>query len=244
MKGARRSAGACKTEEVCLPGFRTDLCSSVHGFIQTNPVLRNNELGLLDYGLEYIEPDPIMHISFEDKSSITVWKDLERTIESYAEHSIRDAETFRRLFAEWRDYRSARAEGRQVSMDNLWKRRLSMSSYDLVHELFEDDRVRSFHLAVGRFSSVHGGDPNTGKFVFNVMTQQMNGRPIPKGGSGELPRALGRVIQAHGGIVLTNRPVVQLIIEGNRCAGVDRARMAAGSMHRKAWFRLFTSSIS
>jgi phytoene dehydrogenase-like protein len=41
--------------------------------------------------------------------------------------------------------------------------------------------------------------------------------------------ALGRYIEAHGGVVLTNRPVLELIIEGNRCAGV---RCADGDTFR------------
>ena len=61
LEGRPTIGGGCKTAEVCLPGFKEDLCSSVHGFIQSNPVLRDNELKLYEYGLEYIDPDPIMH---------------------------------------------------------------------------------------------------------------------------------------------------------------------------------------
>src|ERR1700704_3946910 len=62
LEGRPTIGGGCKTAEVCLPGFKEDLCSSVHGGLQANPLLRNNELGLRDYGLEYIDPDPVMHI--------------------------------------------------------------------------------------------------------------------------------------------------------------------------------------
>jgi beta-carotene ketolase (CrtO type) len=55
------------------------------------------------------------------------------------------------------------------------------------------------------------------------MLDHMRGRPIPKGGSGMLSEALGRFIEAHDGVILTSKPVVQLIIEGGRCAGVECA---------------------
>ena len=221
LEGRPMIGGGCKTAEALMPGFKTDMCSSVHGFIQSNPLLRDNELNLRDYGLEYIDPDPIMHISFSDRSSITVWQDEDRTYEEYAKISKRDANTFRTLLAEWKAYRKARATGAPIPMENIWRRRLAMSSYDLVHELFESDKVRSFHLAVGRFSSVHGGDPQTGRFAFNVMTQQMNGRPMPVGGSGMLSESLGQVIRDHGGVILTNMPVVQLVVENGQCKGVE-----------------------
>ncbi len=55
------------------------------------------------------------------------------------------------------------------------------------------------------------------------MTQVLNGRPIPKGGSGMLSVALGRFVEAHGGAIQTNKPVVQLIIENGKCQGVECA---------------------
>ncbi|HXV71634.1 MAG TPA: NAD(P)/FAD-dependent oxidoreductase, partial [Acidimicrobiia bacterium] len=52
---------------------------------------------------------------------------------------------------------------------------------------------------------------------------------IPKGGSGALPMALSRVIEANGGQVIGGRPVVSLILEGGRCVGVVDAK---GDEHR------------
>src|SRR5579872_4842656 len=58
LEGRPTIGGGCKTAEVCLPGFKEDLCSSVHSGISMNPLIRNNELGLRDYGYgEYIESD-------------------------------------------------------------------------------------------------------------------------------------------------------------------------------------------
>lgn len=221
LEGRPTIGGGCKTAEVCLPGFKEDLCSSVHGFIQSNPVLRDNELDLYDYGLEYIDPDPIMHISFPDKASITMWKDTERTYAEYAKHSTKDADTFRRLVGEIQAYNAASQSGSDISNSGVWRRRFAMSGYDLVHETFENHYIRTFHLAVGRFSSVPGGHPNTGRQLFSAITHQINGRPIPKGGSGMLAVALGRVIEANGGVIQTNMPVARLIIEGGRCRGVE-----------------------
>jgi phytoene dehydrogenase-like protein len=55
------------------------------------------------------------------------------------------------------------------------------------------------------------------------MMDHMRGRPIPKGGSGMLSVALGRYIAAHNGVILTNKPVVRLSIDGGKCKGVECA---------------------
>ncbi|HTR38316.1 MAG TPA: NAD(P)/FAD-dependent oxidoreductase [Bryobacteraceae bacterium] len=226
LEGRPTIGGGCKTAEVCLPGFKEDLCSSVHSGFQSNPALRNNELNLRDYGLEYIDPDPIMHTQFTDGVSLTVWKDLDRTCAEYAKVSKKDAETFRRLVSEYTAYTKATAAARsggeaKVPNARVWQRRMAMSGYDLVHELFVDDHIRSFHLAVGHFGGVPAGDPLTGAQAFSVIGQQLGGRPMPKGGSGMLTVALGRVLEANHAVILTNKPVARFLIEGSKCVGVE-----------------------
>ncbi len=223
LEGRATIGGGCKTAEVCLPGFKEDLCSSVHGFIQSNPVLRDNELNLFEYGLEYIDPDPIMHISFPDKASITIWKDVERTYGEYAKHSKKDADTFKRLIAEIGAYNAARQAGAAIPNAGVWRRRFAMSGYDLVNETFENHYVRTFHLAVGRFSSIPAGHPNTGRQLFTAIRHQTGGRPLAKGGSGMLAVALGRAIEANGGVIQTSMPVTELVIDKGQCRGVECA---------------------
>ena len=58
--------GDTATEELTLPGFLHDTCSTAHNLIQASPTLRDDELRLGDFGLEYIEPDPVVHIPFPD----------------------------------------------------------------------------------------------------------------------------------------------------------------------------------
>ncbi|HUA19812.1 MAG TPA: NAD(P)/FAD-dependent oxidoreductase [Bryobacteraceae bacterium] len=236
LEGRPTIGGGCKTAEVCLPGFKEDLCSSVHSGFQSNPALRNNELNLRDYGLEYIDPDPIMHTQFSDGVSLTVWKDLDRTCAEYARVSKKDAETFRRLVSEYQAYTQATVRARsggeaKIPNSRVWQRRMAMSGYDLIRELFVDDHIRSFHLAVGHFGGVPAGDPLTGAQAFSVMGQQLGGRPMPKGGSGMLTVALGRVLEANHAVILTDKPVTRFLIEGGQCVGVE---CADGSSYRAA----------
>ena len=225
LEGRPTIGGGCKTQEVCLPGFKEDLCSSVHGAFRTNPAV--HELSLSDYGLEYIDPDPVTHMPFQDGSSITVYRDLNRTCETIAKISRKDAETFRRAVPE---YQKSQGEGGAAPRAaTYWQRLSAMSGYDAVRAMFESNQMRAASLACGHFGGVPGGDIATGAQAFSLMVQVLNGRSIPKGGSGMLSVALGRFIEAHNGVILTNKPVARLMVESGKCVGVE---CGEGSQYR------------
>jgi phytoene dehydrogenase-like protein len=226
LEGRPTIGGGCKTQEVCLPGFKEDLCSSVHSGFQSNPAL--HELRLREYGLEYLEPDPVMQIPFQDGTSITVWRDLDRTCESIGAFSKRDAQTFRQLVAEYKSNMGAdsaqpseRREPGTSKPAGYWQRLSAMSGYDAACVLFESRQMRAASLACGHFGGVAGGDIGSGAQAFSLIVQVVSGRPIPKGGSGILSVSLGRFLEAHNAVVLTNKPVERLIIENGKCVGVQ-----------------------
>src|SRR6202795_2024868 len=101
LEGRPLLGGGVKTAELMLKGFHDDVCSSAHSFLMDNPMMRNNELRLGDYGLEYIDPDPIFHIPFADGSYLTQWRDLNRTCEEFAKFSKKDADAYRKMLAEF-----------------------------------------------------------------------------------------------------------------------------------------------
>jgi len=53
-----RAGGNTMTEELTLPGFLHDSCSTAHTLLQANPLMQRNELQLSERGLRYILPDP------------------------------------------------------------------------------------------------------------------------------------------------------------------------------------------
>src|SRR5262249_40679723 len=83
--------GNCVPEELTLPGFHHDSCGTAHVVIQDSPLVRNDELGLAAYGLEYIHPEIVVHLPFPDGTHFTQWHDMERTCEEFAKFSKRDA---------------------------------------------------------------------------------------------------------------------------------------------------------
>lgn len=226
--------GGVMTEEVTVPGFKHDTCSTAHSAIQGNPLLRNNELRLGDYGLEYIDPDPIMHMPFADGTYITQWRDVDRTCAEFAKFSKKDSATYRRMMKEEESVGgifnavtfSPPGFGKSLNellaahpQGKIWQRRIAMSAWDIIRDNFEDDHCRSFLLGTP-WSMQPPQYPMTGRSAYSAIRTS---RRIPKGGSGQLTQALAHFIEAHNGVILTSKTVQQLIIENGKCVGVECA---------------------
>ncbi|MGQ9481084.1 phytoene desaturase family protein [Chloroflexus sp.] len=91
--------GAVCTEEV-IPGYKIDVGSSAHIMIHLTPIVRDLELER--HGLEYIDIDPYAFYPLPDGSgAIYFYRDVERTCQSIATVSPRDAEAYRRFLDFW-----------------------------------------------------------------------------------------------------------------------------------------------
>ena len=227
--------GGVKTEELTLPGFKHDTCSTAHNGIQGNPLMRNDELKLRDYGLEYISPDPIMHMPFADGSYITQWADLERTASEFGKFSKKDGDAYIRMYRESEAARdliggdqfappgTGKPLGERLATDpsgKVWQRRLAMSQWELIRENFESDHCRAFLMGTP-WSMQPPQYPMTGRAAYSAI--RTSARKIAKGGSGALTQAIAKFIEAHNGTILTNKTVSKLIIEGGKCVGVECA---------------------
>jgi phytoene dehydrogenase-like protein len=243
LEGRSTVGGGVKTAQFTLRGFKHDTCSTAHNAIQDNPMLRDNEIDLREYGLEYVYPDPVYHMPFADGTYITQWRDLERTCAELAKFSKKDAAAYRRMYAEFESVapifgavtfapigfgKSLNDRLADHPKGKLWQRLAAMSCWQIIRSNFEDDHCRSFMMGCP-LPVQPVIDPMTGRSAYSLFQQQRHSRPIPKGGSGALTEALARYIEAHGGVILTNKPVAKLVIENGRCAGVE---CADGSSYR------------
>src|SRR6202166_5037149 len=209
LEGRPLLGGGVKTAELMLKGFHDDVCSSAHSFLMDNPMMRNNELRLGDYGLEYIDPDPIFHIPFPDGSYLTQWRDLDRTCEEFAKFSKKDAAAYRKMLAEFDAIKPVllgtsftpigfgKPLNDQLALQprgKLWQRRLAMSAWEIIRDTFEEEHCRTFLLYMSHLAAEPPDAPMTGRLAYGTARQQHSGRPIPKSGSGALSHVLARSI--------------------------------------------------
>ncbi len=230
--------GDTMTEELTLPGFMHDTCSTTHAIFMQSPIWAKQELPLAEYGLEYIQPDPVSHVRFPDGAHLTQWMDLDRTCDEIARFSRHDADRYRAMLAEWRSVApvfnklrytpagmlSLVDELRTHPQGAIWLRRQALSAWDIIDAAFEDWHIKAWMLWFAEGTLQPAERPGTGTLAYSFVSgRQRNGWAIPKGGSGALPKALARIVEDHGGVILTDQPIERLILEGGRCVGVETA---------------------
>jgi phytoene dehydrogenase-like protein len=245
LEGRSVAGGNVVTEELTLPGFRHDSCGTAHVILQDSPMMRNDELGLADYGLEYIHPEIVVHAPFPDGSYLTQFHDLDRTCEEFAKFSKKDAAAYRRMIEEYDAIKplfdaasyTPIGFGKPINErlaehpdGKKWLRRTAMSAWEIIRDNFEDDHCRSFMLWMAFQTVVPPEWPMTGRLAYSlVWGRQRWSWCVPKGGSGMFTDVLVRLIEAHGGTALTGKMIESLIVENGRCVGV---RCADGSSYR------------
>lgn len=251
--------GGSATEEVLLPGYHFDTCSTGHTLIQSNPVLTRDELGLYsDYGLTYVDPDPVAHVVFPDGEHFTMFLDLDRTMDEIGRFSKSDATAYRRMLEEFEAIKGVYGAWRFTpvgygpSLDealadkpngSMWMRRNMMTAWDVISREFESRHVRAFMVWMAFQTAQPIDSAGSAYLAYSLVGgRQTRSWSIPIGGSAALPRAIVASLEDHGARIVTDTLVTGLIVEDGRCVGVEtdsgeqyRARQAVvSSIHVKS----------
>lgn len=240
--------GNTRTEELTLPGFAHDSCSSAHVLIQNNPLVRDDELGLVaEQGLRYLTTDPAVVMPQPDGDVLVMRPDLAATTDELARWSARDARAFEAMVRAWRGGLGA-AHGRWSSAlpqpdDDTTRAYLALrsrSAWEVVHETFEHPVVRSFVLWLAMATIQDPRRAGTGFLPSSLSVGRLDhGWTTPVGGSQALPEALVRVVTGHGGRVVCSAAVSGYVTDGDRVTGVrvgdrtvavDRAVVTGGHL--------------
>lgn len=229
--------GGVVSRELTRPGFIHDQHSMSHIFIQGNPLLLNDDLGLKrKYGLRYVFPEVPMMSVWEDGTTLPLYRDPAKSAAAIRRFSDKDAATFLKMSeqaAQWLPMIQAglysppmplgaqtamldqSAEGREIM------RTMGVSTHDLMEELFEHDKVKAHFGRVAGENLVSPDEKATGigAYVFLGFLEKF-GFGVPVGGSGSLTRALIACIEDHGGTVRAGCHVREVVTDGARTCGV------------------------
>jgi phytoene dehydrogenase-like protein len=179
-----------------------------------------------------------------------VHRDLDATVDELARFSPQDAREFRAMMREW-DGGLARAHGRlssgEAALDDEATKQYddlrARSAWDVVHARFRHPVVRDLLLWLGFATIQDSRRAGTGALPSAITSGRLKfGWATPRGGSGALPVALVRHINAHGGSVVASEAVSRIDTSGGRASAVetvDGRRVAArrASCRRRTWRR-------
>jgi len=237
--------GGTVTREVTLPGFKHDLYGSSHVWIHLNPTFQQElmpELG--QHGLKYIwsEDHITGHPNAFEGQGIIVYKDVDKTCDTIAEYSRRDARRYREIYEEFGEikdgvikgmfsppappsYMYQALENNPEGMKRL--RDYALSSKRFTLENFENEQVRAFILGWATApQTLPDQEATAAGFYVMIPSIHYYGQAIPEGGSQMLSIALARYIEAQGGRVLTGATVDEFVVRGGECVGI---RLADGT---------------
>lgn len=211
LEASPQVGGGLRTEELTLPGFRHDVCSSVHPLALASPAFRALELER--DGLAFAHPPiPLGHPLPGDTSAV-----LCRDIDETAAGLGRDGPVWRRVVG------GTAGLGRPL-VDSLLspltlppKAPLALAAYGSVgvwptelaeRVLFREEPARSLLAGLAAHSMLKQTQFTTAGFglLLGLLAHQV-GWPVAVGGSQSIADVLIRRLRAHGGEVVTDHRV-------------------------------------
>ncbi len=226
--------GMATTEEVTLPGFRSDLHAFGFQFANLSPV--PEELGLTEFGLELIHPEIYYSHAFSDGGIISMHRDVAGTVAGIGRYSTKDGETWRRLSADFLRQKDSIAawmnsppppflqETEQFARlpGGMDEYRAGLQSYrSWSNEHFESEEARLFIGGWACHVSISPDDAGGGHlaWLFASLIQNLGNKAV-KGGMHHLPLALAAYLQSQGGEIRTGARVTKILTAGGRATGV------------------------
>jgi phytoene dehydrogenase-like protein len=238
--------GMTLTEEITLPGFKSDIHAFGYSLATLSPV--PDELNLKSHGFELIHPEvSISHLFPNNHGYLSMYKSLEKTLESIRKYSGRDAVYWKKIFDEYMTNRDSiisilnsppvnplgdtgsasmennvRVEALEVVGDKYRYQTQSMRSW--CNENFESDEVKAMFGSFASFVGLSPDDAGGGElcYLFSSIMQD-GGNNVVKGGFVNLPIALANYLRSKGGQIMTSSRVKKIMIENGRAIGVELA---------------------
>lgn len=232
--------GMTITEEVTLPGFKSDIHAYGYQLANFSPAPR--ELELDKYGFELLYPDPSISHLFPNGGIISMYRDIKKTVKSIEKYSKKDAQTWKKMFDNYMANKDKIIDSlntpphpllsslfiKEVDMKN--EREQDWRLYDeyrsglqslrsRCNEYFESEEAKVFFGAWPAHVSASPDDAGGSSvaYLFSVLVQD-GGNNVVKGGMVNLPLALARYLRSKGGQIFTSAAVSKILVNKDRKA--------------------------
>jgi phytoene dehydrogenase-like protein len=226
--------GLATVENPRLPGFWHNTHSFFHRALTAMPWYRDLELER--HGVHYVEPELNVALILPDGRALEWWTDLDRTADSFAEFSSRDAAALRHwadefcpivervLLPEAQSPPLPPDRRRELLSRSALGRRLlevaDLSPLEFVEREFENDVVRAGLLFFNGLREVDLRLKGFGHSIPSLLAGRHKAQ-ICLGGSAALARALVADICENGGEVRCGVTPRTILMHGRRAVGIE-----------------------
>jgi phytoene dehydrogenase-like protein len=226
--------GLSTAEDPRYPGF----LHNTHAFFQRaiTAMPWYADLALERHGARYIEPELNVALLTSNGNALEWWTDIDRTVESFAQFSRRDADTLRRWQHEFvpivRDILVPESrtvplppEERRVKLNQTAAgRRLlevsALSPLEFVHQEFEHPTVKAGLLFFNGLREVDLRVKGFGHHIAALLASPAKAQ-MSRGGSAALARALEAAVRESGGEIALMTEPARIVVEDGRAVGVE-----------------------
>ncbi|MGZ5933770.1 MAG: phytoene desaturase family protein, partial [Rhizomicrobium sp.] len=229
------TGGALVTEE--FSGYRFNLHANYMLMLDVAPPYR--DLGLEEDGCVYIRPEVEASLLKDNGDAITLYADLEKSVESIKRFSTKDAERFREIYLNYKqiaeEYLIPSTYGRPVGSaqlaatymeSELGKRILhitEMTPYEICKSWdFETPELGALLLYLICMWGIDPEETNSSYLVPLYFNRMLNATLV-KGGSHRLSSTLQKAGILAGMEVMENYEVKRFIVENGAVNGVEVA---------------------
>ncbi|HEX7609695.1 MAG TPA: NAD(P)/FAD-dependent oxidoreductase [Solirubrobacteraceae bacterium] len=210
-EGAQAPGGGLRTEELTLPGFAHDVCSTVHPLLAASPFFRGAALE----GVSLLTPEVAFAHPLDGGSAAAALTSLERTAASFGA----DASRYRRLLGALVDDAEEIVPSVLAPLLRPPPHPLAMARFgvggllpvSVLARAFATTEARALLAGLGAHSMRPLNAPGTGAFALLLgMLAHTVGWPVVEGGSARIADALIAELRALGGELHTGRWIGEL----------------------------------
>jgi phytoene dehydrogenase-like protein len=208
FEGAPSAGGGCRTQELTLPGFHHDVCSTIQSMLPLSPFFA--DIDLEKFGVRLATPEVAFAHPLDGGRAASVVCDVAATARALGV----DAAAYSRLMAPLVDQAASVVPTVLAPLRGLPKSPLAMGRFALAgvpsaaHLIrrFKSEEAKALLAGVCAHAMLPLEAPLSAAFgVFLALTAHVGGWPVVVGGSSRLVDALEASLVEAGGEVYTGR---------------------------------------
>lgn len=227
--------GGLATEEITLPGFYHNTHAIYMMMTEYAPPYYDLKLEEL-YNIKHVYPPLQFAALFPDGRCLCLYTDLDKTCDSIAKFSKKDADTYRELYHRYKEYvqyfvapatyypasplLEAVTKMQQTDIGRELFEITEKSPKDIIDELFEDENVKTVMLYLTGIWGLGYDVTGVGYLVPLYLNRATNYR-LCVGGTHMLAQALNKIILENGGLTLNSQRIKRILIKDNLAKGVE-----------------------